>query len=268
MESQLINIRTDYTLDLKSTFKDVFQDKDLYFTTASEDNCSDTEDYIEHIVVLSGDICHIISIDMLNIRICAFFQCKVQFVTYPVNLHCFALNNYLYLLAHHTSLHNYSMFIIDLTKETINQVNMKTNSFQLVEGYSVAFSETRFLFTGGIDTDGKLSKELYYYDITTYEFGKEKIKSNNLTPRYYHGSLYANGNLYVIGGFVGISKEQRHGSGDIRMIRYEDRELSQWEYVDIKGARPDFLIEPSVQCFDGRYFIMIANLVHCSNLNS
>jgi len=150
------------------------------------------------------------------------------------------------------------MYIVDIKeKETYPLVDCYDN-FDLLKNYAFTFNDDlKILFTGGISKNYSMNKDVLFFDVSTFQFGKENIKENNFIPRHRHGTIHICGYLYVIGGFKTLEENDDEICNGINSIKYTNLMISWVEHICL-GDKPINLIDPICYLYDLKYLICVS----------
>lgn len=115
---------------------------------------------------------------------------------------------------------------------------------------SCSFIDSKILLIGGINKFNKISNEILSFDIGTYTFSNEKVRENNMTPRYQHGSIIISSVIYLVGGYT----TNKNFCNTIQFLRY-DNLMSGWGELKIKNAQPEKLVTPQLHFLLNKYLL-------------
>ena len=114
--------------------------------------------------------------------------------------------------------------------------------------------DTKILIIGG-KTKNKISNEIISYDCSLYKFEYEKVRENNLIPRFRHGLFRIGCYIYIVGGFTKIDCSEI--SDTIQLVKY-DNLMNTWLTLEVNGAQPMDLLDPKIKIVDERYIIIFS----------
>ncbi len=173
----------------------------------------------------------------------------------------------------------YSIFIIDLRSSSNNRFyKMKIDPEDIDDNIDIgdytafAIIEPKIIFTGGINKEKKINKNLFSFDITTYRFELNKIRENNFIGRYRHGIVSDNSYIYAVGGFTKYLTEEEIGEINqnnsskyicekIQVIKF-DNMMETYMELEFNGLPPKLIIDPYIQNINGRFIFAFSNFIY------
>lgn len=139
-----------------------------------------------------------------------------------------------------------SVYLVDFDRKELFSIELEEEeALEICQKHSYVFLDTKIIFTGGINKANKINKNLLSFDISLYKFSEEKVRENNLIPRYRHGSIVISDVIYVIGGFTTLDESNEKICQKIQAIKY-DNLMNTWLEVKVEGDQPCLLIDPKI----------------------
>jgi hypothetical protein len=115
--------------------------------------------------------------------------------------------------------------------------------------------ETKIIVVSGL-VGKKLSKEIISYDLSLYKFEYEKVRENNIIPRYRHGLFKIDSLIYIIGGFS--KPDDSEVCDKLQVIKF-DNLMNNWITIEVIGNQPVYLVDPCTHVVEGKYIMAMSN---------